>query len=169
MELFISSDLRENKLSFALQLYAKYVRADSRNIVKLIPITRSSQAVLKIFSLPMLVKSGSNEGEELHTANPFSMMSAIAKAAYLEEVLVGKPNSIERSEILSFVEMAHKASAEELISHLNTHLEMRMFVVGHSITAADITLLAFLVEHFSKLSDYEKLAIPHVFRWIDHV
>jgi len=96
-------------------------------------------------------------------------MSEIAKAVYLEEVMMGKKNSIERLEILSFIEMAHKTEPAELVSHLNQHLEMRMFVVGHSVTAADVTLLAFLAEHFNHLQDYEKLLVPNAFRWIDHI
>lgn len=44
-----------------------------------------------------------------------------------------------------------------------------MFLVGHSITAADIFVLAHLAEYFFGLQDYEKLQLPHAFRWIDHV
>jgi len=37
---------------------------------------------------------------------------------------------------------------EELTKHLNDHLEQRMFLVGHSITAADVFALAHLLEYF---------------------
>ena len=36
----------------------------------------------------------------------------------------------------------------ELVEFLNPYLESRMFVVGHNITAADVTLLAHIIEHF---------------------
>lgn len=46
---------------------------------------------------------------------------------------------------MSLIELAQGMSAKELSEHLNGHLEMRMFAVGHSITAADIFLLAYLI------------------------
>ena len=53
---------------------------------------------------------------------------------------------------MSFVELAQRLTPAELIEHLNKHLEMRMYVVGHNITAADITLLLHLIEHFVRYS-----------------
>ena len=44
-----------------------------------------------------------------------------------------------------------------------------MFLVGHSITAADLVAHAYLAEYFAGLADYEKLQLPNTFRWIDHV
>ena len=44
-----------------------------------------------------------------------------------------------------------------------------MFLVGHSITAADIFALTSLLEHWGTLSDFEKIQLPHTFRWLDHV
>lgn len=52
---------------------------------------------------------------------------------------------------------------------MNGHLELRMFVVGHSITAADIFAVTKLLEHWGTLSDFEKIQLPHCFRWLDHV
>lgn len=47
---------------------------------------------------------------------------------------------------------------------------MRMFVVGKSITAADICLFAVAGPHFAKMEDREKNeTFPHAFRWIDHI
>jgi glutathione S-transferase len=40
------------------------------------------------------------------------------------------------------IDLSQRLNTQELIAHLNSHLETRMFVVGHSITAADIALLA---------------------------
>lgn len=37
---------------------------------------------------------------------------------------------------------------EDLTKKLNEHLEQRMFLVGHSITAADVFTLAHLLDHF---------------------
>jgi glutathione S-transferase len=96
-------------------------------------------------------------------------MQEIAKAVYLEDVLFGKFDSAQRVEILSFTEVAIRSEPEELAKLLNQHLETRMFLVGHSITAADIMSLAHIVEYFAGLSDYEKIQLPHTFRWIDHV
>lgn len=43
---------------------------------------------------------------------------------------------------MSMIELAIREKPEELLKFLNDYLEMRMFVVGHSITAADIVMLA---------------------------
>lgn len=58
---------------------------------------------------------------------------------------------------MSFIELATRLAPADLIQHLNKHLELRMYVVGHNITAADITLLVHLLEHFVR--DIQKLFI----------
>jgi glutathione S-transferase len=45
-----------------------------------------------------------------------------------------------------------RKNPEELAKLLNEHLETRMFVVGHSITTADITLMAHLLDYFVRNS-----------------
>lgn len=121
----------------------------------------------------MLIKSTSSApGEEerpVQTANPATIMLEIAKSVYLEEVLFGKQSSLQRLEILSMIEVSTRLSPEKLAHFLNSHLELRMFVVGHAISAADITALAHILEYFNTLTDFDKLQLPHAFRWIDHV
>mmetsp|Transcript_4632 Transcript_4632/g.3146 ORF Transcript_4632/g.3146 Transcript_4632/m.3146 type:complete len:91 (-) Transcript_4632:919-1191(-) len=87
-----------------------------------------------------------NEDEEIKTSNPQAIMLTIAKACYLEEPLFHKQSSNERSEISSFIEMASRLSAKELIDHVNTHMATKMFLVGHSVTAADVMVLAHVLE-----------------------
>ena len=70
---------------------------------------------------------------------------------------------------MNFIDLAQRLSPEELVKFLNTHLELRMFLVGHTITAADIIVLVHTLEYFNTLSDYEKVQLPHAFRWIDHI
>jgi hypothetical protein len=91
------------------------------------------------------------EDENVHTVNPFGIMQEIARSVYLEEVLLGKLDSPQRFEILSFIELAIRKSPEELAQLLNAHLELRMFIVGHSITAADILTLAHIADYFVSL------------------
>jgi glutathione S-transferase len=67
---------------------------------------------------------------------------------YLEDILFGKANSAQRLEIISFSEVAIRMASEELSQFLNQHLETRMFIVGHSITAADIFSLSHLLQHW---------------------
>ena len=64
------------------------------------------------------------------TSNHISIMLELARSVYLEEVLFGKKDSKERSEVESFIELANRMNIEELVEHLNKHLEMRMFLVG---------------------------------------
>ena len=44
-----------------------------------------------------------------------------------------------------------------------------MFLVGHSITAADILAHAHVAEYFAQLPAYEQIQLPNTFRWIDHI
>ena len=46
---------------------------------------------------------------------------------------------------MSFIELATRQSPDALVQYLNEYLEPRMFLVGHSITAADVTTLAYLL------------------------
>ncbi|CDW72012.1 aminoacyl-trna synthetase cofactor [Stylonychia lemnae] len=172
MELFISQNIQESKLSLTVQLFANYLRATSRKMVNLTPLTKITQQSLQLAHLPLLIKSTSDaQGQEqpVHTANPSSIMLEIARSVYLEEVLFGKPDSLTRLEILSFIELSIRLSPSDLATMINDHLSMKMFLVGHSITTADIVALAHLLHHFNELADHEKFALPHVFRWIDHV
>lgn len=44
-----------------------------------------------------------------------------------------------------------------------------MFLVGHSITAADILAHVHVAEYFAQLPAYEQIQFPNTFRWIDHI
>ena len=81
-------------------------------------------------------------------------MRELAKSVYLEEVLFGKKDSKERSEIESMIEITSRMPVEELITFLNKHLEMRMFLVGQNISAADIVVLLKAATHFKNLLDF---------------
>lgn len=97
-------------------------------------------------------------------------MLDIAKACYLEEILFGKPDSQQRLDISSFIEQALRLPATELIDVVNSHIgQTRMFLCGLNISAADIVVFAHLARQFASLADHEKLALPHAFRWVDHV
>lgn len=80
------------------------------------------------FQVPLLVKSSEKDPQK--TSNPITIMQEISKSAYLEEIMFGKKGSKERSEIESYIELAQRLTVEELTSHVNKHLAMRMFLVG---------------------------------------
>jgi len=96
-------------------------------------------------------------------------MLELARKAYLEDILFGKSNSKDRSEITSFIELAQRLTGEELVNHINEHLKMKMFLVGQNITAADIIVALYCANYFKDLMDHEKVEVPHAFRWIDHI
>ena len=96
-------------------------------------------------------------------------MLEISKACYLENVLFGKANSVERSEIGNFIETVGRMEGKELTEYVNEHMAMKMFLVSENVTAADVVVLSSMAPYFSKLTDFEKMALPHAFRWIDHV
>ena len=53
---------------------------------------------------------------------------------------------------------------------VNTHIgQSRMFLVGLNVTVADIVVFAHIARYFSALSDFEKIQLPHAFRWLDHI
>jgi len=44
-----------------------------------------------------------------------------------------------------------------------------MFLCGSSITAADIVVFTYIARQFAALPDFEKINLPHCFRWLDHI
>lgn len=96
-------------------------------------------------------------------------MMEIARAAYLDEVLFAKRTSKERFEILSFIELALRMTADDLGVHVNKHLAKRMFLVGLTISAADIICHLVLAESFKEMMDFQKIGLNHCFRWLDHM
>jgi len=175
MELFISD--AQDTLSLAIELYANYVRAVQRGIVKVTTLAPQTLQTLKIEKVPMLVKTISEKGEkkdeilrrDIAVTSPAAIMQEIARACYLEDVLFGKADSQLRSQVTEFIEMVERLDAEQLTAHVNTHMAMRMFLATENITAADIIVFAALAPHFSKLLSSEKFALPHAFRWVDHI
>jgi glutathione S-transferase len=83
-------------------------------------------------------------------------MTEIARACYLEDLIMGKKDSADRDQISQYIEMAQNLNAEEIVAFLNNHMKMRMFVVGKTVTAADICLFALAGPFFSKMDDREK-------------
>jgi len=112
---------------------------------------------------------GSVTNCEARLTNPFTVMLEIARACYLEDILFGKANAVERNEIGQYIEMVGRLSARELTDHVNTQMAMRMFLVGDNISAADIVVFSALAPLFSGLQGHEKMALPHAFRWVDHI
>ena len=46
---------------------------------------------------------------------------------------------------------------------------MKMFLIGQSISAADIVVYLKMAAYVRDLKDYQKIEIAHAFRWIDHI
>jgi len=65
--------------------------------------------------------------------------------------------------------MTDRMEVEELVGYINTHLEMKMFLIGQSISAADIVVYLKMAAYVRDLKDYQKIEIAHAFRWIDHI
>ena len=76
-------------------------------------------------------------------------MLEIARGCYLEDILFGKPDSIERVEIGQFIETVGRLEGRELAEYVNEHMATRMFIVSENITAADIIVFAALSPFFS--------------------
>jgi glutathione S-transferase len=66
--------------------------------------------------------------------------------------------------------MASRLPKKELAEWINEHMSERMFLVSTNITAADIVIFTTLAPYFAnELKDFEKIGLPHAFRWIDHI
>ena len=109
------------------------------------------------------------DGETKQCTNHVTIMHELAKSVYLQDVLLHKKDTKERAEIEGFVEMTSRVSPSQMIEHLNKHLEMKMFLVGQGITAADVVVHLYIVSEFKQLSDTQKKELPHAFRWVDHI
>ena len=70
----------------------------------------------------------------------------------------------------NFIEIVSRLGSKDLSEHINEYMSERMFLVSTNITAADIVVFSALASYFAKeLKDYEKIALPNVFRWLDHI
>ena len=67
------------------------------------------------------------------------------------------------------MEVAERASWDELVEVLTPHLSLRTFVIGHHITAADLVLMMPVLTEFAVMADFNKLQHPNLFRWINHI
>ena len=54
------------------------------------------------------MKSGTDSDSALLTANPFSIMYEIAKGVYLDDIMLGKPNTLERLEVNMMLFIIHR-------------------------------------------------------------
>ena len=63
---------------------------------------------------------------------------------------------------MSFFESAQRQTSQELTAQLNSHLESRMFIVGHSITVADIINFVYLLSHFVRLAIIKYLCLGNL-------
>lgn len=109
------------------------------------------------------------DGETRQCTNYLTIMHEVAKSVYLLDVLFGKKDSKDRAEIENFIELANRTEVADLVTHLNKHLEMKMFLVGMNITAADVVAHLRVASHFKNMKDSEKKDVPHAFRWVDHI
>ena len=55
MELFISSNTKESKLSLAVDIFTNYVRAAQRKAVNVVTLAKSTQQSLKMNDVSLLV------------------------------------------------------------------------------------------------------------------
>lgn len=120
----------------------------------------------------MLLKSvpvEGNQSEEQRCASPYAISLEISRACYLEDVLMGKKNSDDRTSVSHWYETVMRLSVADMMTLLNTHMATRMFLVGTNVSAADIFVFAHICEHFATLKSFEKMQVPHLFRWVDHV
>ena len=57
MELFISSETKESKLSLTVDIFVNYIRATQRKVVNVVPIAKSTQVSLKLHDVRSIYNS----------------------------------------------------------------------------------------------------------------
>ncbi len=55
MELFISSETKDSKLSLAVDIFVNYIRATQRKVVNVVPIAKSTQLSLKLHDVRITI------------------------------------------------------------------------------------------------------------------
>lgn len=107
-------------------------------------------------------------GRSFKCSSTLAILQQIAKLTYLQNILFGA-TAEEALQIVSWVQLAEHSSTEELLEILGKHLELRTFLVGRHVTAADLIVVMPVLQHLSVISDFERLQAGHVFRWADHI
>ncbi|KAF8936141.1 hypothetical protein EDD21DRAFT_369493 [Dissophora ornata] len=82
-----------------------------------------------------------------------------------DEVLHGKTDN-DRKEVNDWIDRFEK-DVTPLAKALNDHLETRTYIVGHSITNADLWSFVKLHEQISAMTRDGQLKRPHLTRWFD--
>ncbi|KAF9355020.1 G4 quadruplex nucleic acid binding protein [Mortierella sp. AD094] len=82
------------------------------------------------------------------------------------EALHGKTES-DKKEVKEWIDRFEKDANLPLAKELNDHLETRTYIVGNTISNADIWTFVKLHEQFSAMSRDGQLKRPHLTRWFD--
>ncbi|KAF9160023.1 G4 quadruplex nucleic acid binding protein [Mortierella sp. AD011] len=82
------------------------------------------------------------------------------------EVLQGRTNS-DKKEVKEWIDRYEKDANLPLAKELNDHLETRTYIVGHTISNADLWTFVKVHEQFSAMSRDGQLKRPHLTRWFD--
>lgn len=161
-QIFLGTDPK----SLAVDIMAKYTRSVDAELVHLTKVTPEQQAVLNLESVPIMIVT---EGDKTSKcANLYSIFRHIAEVTKFESIFLGKTET-HNNQVLSYFELISSLSSEELGELLNNDLKVKMFLVTHNITAADILAYAHVVHYVQGLTDADKLAKNNLFRWVDHL
>lgn len=151
MDLILSSEGLSSRSAKTLSLYC-------RAPATLHTLTVAAAGLLKL-STPSLV---SNNHLYRH---PLGLLTEITTRAGAS-VLLGE-SMVQKAQISSWVELSHTLDPSEFISHLDTCLLSRTFLVSNHITVADI--VAYSVVFDVLRSGEGRKKVINVFRWAKHL
>lgn len=69
-----------------------------------------------------------------------------------EQMFVKKEGK-EKKDMVGFIDLCFKLNVNELIAHVNKHLAMKMYIIGHTSTAADIVTHLSIANQLKTFSD----------------
>ena len=161
-KIFINTDQR----SLAVEWFAKYTKSDVNDKVQLVLATSDDQEALNMPVLPCLIVKENDR--TIKNTSSFSIMRFIANSMKFEQIFFGKTED-EQLQVISQIDVADRMSPEELSVYLNKELTLKMFLVSFHVTAADFVAFTKIIEFVKSLTDLEKIALPNLFRWVDHI
>lgn len=158
-QIFVGSDC----ISHAVSIFAKFTDSPEAPQVVLTETALEGQNEHGVSSLPTLVVT-ENGNQTLKTTSAFEIVQHLATASKFEAAFLGKTEELAK-QVTAYFEEIPSLNKEELVEKLNTELNLRMFLVGYNITAADIFAYAHVAHLVHGMSDADKNKHNNLFRW----
>jgi aminoacyl tRNA synthase complex-interacting multifunctional protein 1 len=161
MELFINY----KESSFFLELLTNYCNASEKQLIKVLKIRETTQNILKLPELPILVTCTAEI-----IIDEKEIAEFIVKVTGQYRNVIGQDESEANSnfEFIKYVKQNSK-DIKGFIAFLNKHLTLNTFCHGFHVTISDLYAFAVVFNHVLLFSDEDKSANSNIIRWVYHL